>query len=37
MIDGLALQVLLSSRSMTIDRMRAVCDQVITGLELVPA
>jgi hypothetical protein len=37
MIDGLALQVLLSSRSMTIDRMRAVCDQVITGLELVPS
>jgi AcrR family transcriptional regulator len=37
MIDGLALQVLLSSRSMTIDRMRAVCDQVISGLELVPS
>jgi AcrR family transcriptional regulator len=37
MIDGLALQVLLSSRSMTVERMRAVCDQMISGLELVRA
>ena len=27
MIDGLALQVLLASASMSIERMRAVCDQ----------
>lgn len=35
MIDGLALQVLLGSKSMTIDRMRAVCDQMVNGLILV--
>lgn len=29
MIDGLSLQVLLGSRSMSADRMRAVCDQVL--------
>lgn len=29
MIDGLSLQVLLGSRSMTAERMRAVCDQVL--------
>ncbi len=32
MIDGLSLQVLLGSRSMTAQRMRAVCDQVLTWL-----
>ena len=37
MIDGLALQVLLGSKSMTIERMRAVCDQALRSLELVPA
>jgi AcrR family transcriptional regulator len=35
MIDGLALQVLLGSRSMTLDRMRAVCDQTVNSLLLV--
>jgi AcrR family transcriptional regulator len=34
MIDGLALQVLLGSRSMTLDRMRAVCDQMLRTLTL---
>ena len=29
MIDGLALQVLLASTSMSVERMRAVCDQVM--------
>ncbi|RBY88030.1 TetR family transcriptional regulator [Blastococcus sp. TBT05-19] len=29
MIDGLALQVLLGSRSMTLERMRAVCEQAL--------
>ncbi len=29
MIDGLSLQVLLGSRSMTAERMRAVCEQVL--------
>lgn len=29
MIDGLSLQVLLGSRSMTSDRMQAVCEQVL--------
>jgi AcrR family transcriptional regulator len=29
MIDGLGLQVLLGSRSMTAERMRAVCEQVL--------
>jgi AcrR family transcriptional regulator len=32
MIDGLALQVLLGSRSMTLDRMRAVCEQTLRNL-----
>ena len=32
MIDGLALQVLLGSRSMTLDRMRAVCEQTFRSL-----
>lgn len=32
MIDGLALQVLLASESMSIDRMRAVCDQVLQAM-----
>jgi len=32
MIDGLALQVLLGSRSMTLERMRAVCEQVLRSL-----
>jgi len=33
MIDGLAMQVLLRSRSMTTERMRAVCDAALEGLE----
>jgi AcrR family transcriptional regulator len=33
MLDGLSLQVLAGSRSMNIDRMRAVCDQVLLGLQ----
>lgn len=33
MIDGLAMQVLLRSRSMTVARMRAVCDAALAGLE----
>jgi AcrR family transcriptional regulator len=37
MIDGLALQVLLGSKSMTIERMRAVCEQALGSLELVRA
>lgn len=37
MIDGLALQVLLGSKSMTIERMRAVCDQALRSIELVPS
>jgi AcrR family transcriptional regulator len=32
MIDGLALQVLLGSKSMTLDRMRAVCEQMLQTL-----
>jgi AcrR family transcriptional regulator len=36
MIDGLALQVLLGSHSMTLDRMRAVCEQTLRTLT-VPA
>ena len=32
MIDGLALQVILGSRSMTLDRMRSVCEQTLRGL-----
>jgi AcrR family transcriptional regulator len=32
MIDGLALQVLLGSHSMTLDRMRAVCEQTLRTL-----
>lgn len=32
MIDGLSLQVLLRSRNMTVERMRAVCDEVLAGL-----
>lgn len=34
MIDGLSLQVLLGSRSMTVDRMRSVCDQLLAWLIL---
>lgn len=34
MIDGLALQVLLASASMSIERMRAVCDQVLRAMVL---
>ncbi|RBY76837.1 TetR family transcriptional regulator [Geodermatophilus sp. TF02-6] len=34
MIDGLALQVLLRSRSMTVDRMRAVCDRTLRNLDV---
>ncbi|SNR69314.1 TetR/AcrR family transcriptional regulator [Blastococcus mobilis] len=34
MIDGLALQVLLGSRSMTVQRMREVCERTIRDLEL---
>ncbi|WP_248580806.1 TetR/AcrR family transcriptional regulator [Nocardioides sp. InS609-2] len=34
MIDGLALQVLLASTSMSIERMRAVCDQVLRAMGL---
>ncbi|MEU8271677.1 TetR/AcrR family transcriptional regulator [Sphaerisporangium sp. NPDC049002] len=33
MIDGLAIQVLLGSRDMTGDRMRATCDTFLRGLE----
>jgi AcrR family transcriptional regulator len=36
MIDGLSLQVLLRSRSMTVDRMRAVCEQVLDTLVALP-
>jgi AcrR family transcriptional regulator len=36
MIDGLSLQVLLGSRSMTADRMRMVCDQIIELLDVPP-
>jgi AcrR family transcriptional regulator len=32
MIDGLALQVLLGSHSMTLERMRAVCEQTMRSL-----
>ncbi|TNM41194.1 TetR/AcrR family transcriptional regulator [Nocardioides albidus] len=34
MVDGLAIQVLMSSRSMTLDRMRATCDGVVDLLTL---
>lgn len=34
MIDGLALQVLLGSHSMTLDRMRAVCEQMLQTVML---
>jgi AcrR family transcriptional regulator len=34
MIDGLALQVLLGSRSMTLERMRAVCEQMLRTFTL---
>jgi AcrR family transcriptional regulator len=37
MIDGLSMQVLLGSRSMTADRMRMVCDQIIELLDVPPA
>jgi AcrR family transcriptional regulator len=37
MIDGLALQVLLRSSSMTVERMRAVCERTIRDLEVVAA
>lgn len=30
MVDGLSLQVLMGSRAMTVERMRTVCDQVLT-------
>src|SRR3712207_2728916 len=36
MIDGLAFQVLLGSRSMTLDRMRAVCEQTLRTLMFPP-
>lgn len=36
MIDGLSLQVLVGSRSMTPDRMRAVCDEVLAGMTAPP-
>jgi AcrR family transcriptional regulator len=36
MIDGLALQVLMGSKNMSVERMRAVCDQVLGGLMLSP-
>ena len=36
MIDGLSLQVLLGSRSMTAERMRAVCEQVLGWFLLAP-
>jgi AcrR family transcriptional regulator len=32
MIDGLALQVILGSHSMTLERMRAVCEQALRNL-----
>ncbi|GAA3437084.1 TetR/AcrR family transcriptional regulator [Kutzneria kofuensis] len=32
MIDGLAIQVLLGSRNMTVDRMRATCRAYLSGL-----
>lgn len=34
MVDGLALQVLLASSAMGVDRMRAVCDQVLNTMIL---
>jgi AcrR family transcriptional regulator len=34
MIDGLSMQVLLGSRSMNVERMRSVCDEVLGGLAL---
>lgn len=34
MIDGLAIQVLLGSRSMTVERMRSVCDHFLENLEV---
>jgi AcrR family transcriptional regulator len=37
MIDGLAFQVLLGSRSMTIERMRAVCDAMLDTVVLASA
>ena len=37
MIDGLALQVLLRSTSMTVERMRAVCERSLRDLETVSA
>ncbi|GAA3819635.1 TetR family transcriptional regulator C-terminal domain-containing protein [Sphaerisporangium flaviroseum] len=36
MIDGLAIQVLLGSRNMTAERMRASCDTFLRGLEARP-
>jgi AcrR family transcriptional regulator len=36
MIDGLALQVLLGSRSMTLERMRAVCEERLRAITLHP-
>ena len=32
MIDGLAIQVLLGSRNMTVDRMRSTCRAYLEGL-----
>ncbi|MPY80360.1 MAG: TetR family transcriptional regulator [Actinophytocola sp.] len=37
MIDGLALQVLLGSRNMTVERMRTACDEVLQAFGLAPA
>jgi len=37
MIDGLSLQVLLGSKSMTVDRMRAVCEELLATLEAATA
>jgi AcrR family transcriptional regulator len=34
MIDGLSLQVLMGSRSMNVNRMRAVCHEVLAGLRV---
>lgn len=37
LVDGLALQVLLGSRNMSAERMRAVCDLLLGQLETVPS
>lgn len=36
MIDGLGLQVLLGSKSMTVTRMRAACEELLRTLEVPP-